>query len=140
MVWLFYTAEESGLIASTQIAADWKRRNVKVLSHLNYDMVGNHPNNQPLAGRRLTINTTPKITEHMFKLSKIYSKLDINTWAFNGGSDHIPWTRNGYESACLSERVFSPFYHGPNDKIQNVNFDLIAEFAKLGASYLVEVS
>jgi len=140
IAWLFYTAEESGLVASTQIAADWKRRGVKVISHLNYDMVGNHPQGQPLAGRRLTINTTPKITEYMFKLSKIYSTLDINQWAFNGGSDHIPWFRNGFESACLSERVFSPHYHGPNDKVANVNFDQIAEFSKLGASYLGEVA
>jgi hypothetical protein len=124
----------------TKNKKDFKRRGVKVVSHVNYDMVGNRANNEPLRGRRLTINTTPKITEYMYTLSTIYSKLDIDKWNFNGGSDHIPWYRNGYESACLSERTFSPYYHGPNDKIQNVNFELIAEFSKLGASYLVEAS
>jgi len=140
LVWLFYSAEESGLVGSNQIATDWKRRNMKVYAHLNYDMVGNHPANQPLAGRRLTRNTTPRITEYMFTLSKEYTKLDINTWDFNGGSDHIPWFRNGYPSACLSERVFSPHYHSSTDKIQNVNFDLIVEFSRLAASYLIELS
>lgn len=140
LVWLFYSAEESGLVGSAQIARDWKTRNMKVVGHLNYDMVGNHQKGMPLAGRRLTLNTTPKITEYTFKLSKLYTKLDINTWAFNGGSDHISWTRNGYESACLSERHFSPHYHRASDKIENVDFDLINEFARLGASYLVELA
>jgi len=140
LVWFFYSAEESGLVGSSHIARDWRARNVKVVGHLNYDMVGNHPAGQPLAGRRLTINTTPKITEYMFQLSKVYTRMDINTWAFNGGSDHIPWTRGGYESACMSERVFSPHYHARTDTIQNVNQDLLVEFAKLGASYLVETS
>jgi len=134
--WLFYSAEESGLVGSSIIARDWKARNVKVVGHLNYDMVGNGP----VAGRRLTINTTPKITEYMFELSKVYTKMDINTWAFGGGSDHIPWTRNGYESACMSERIFSPNYHQRTDKIEHVNQDLLVEFSKLAASYLVEAS
>jgi len=140
ITWFFYSAEESGLVGSSTIVRDWKARGVKVAGHLNYDMVGNHPAGQPLAGRRLTINTTPKITEYMFTLSKEYTKLDINTWAFNGGSDHIPWTRAGYESACMSERVFSPNYHSPRDQIQNINFDLVTEFARLAASWLIEAS
>jgi leucyl aminopeptidase len=140
LAWFFYSAEESGLVGSSHIVRDWKSRNVKVVGHLNYDMVGNHPASQPLAGRRLTVNTTPKITEYMFQLSKVYTVMDVNTWAFGGGSDHIPWTRNGYESACMSERVFSPHYHGRTDKIENVNQNLLVEFSKLGAAYLVETS
>jgi len=138
IVWMFYTAEESGLVGSYQISNEWKSRNVKVVGHLNYDMVGYSTG--PIAGRRLTINTTRKITDYMFTLSQIYTRLDINTWAFNGGSDHIPWFRNGYESACLSERVFSPHYHMASDRIGTVNQDMLVEFSKLGASYLVEAS
>ena len=108
------------------------------MAHLNYDMVGNHRKGVPLQGRRLTINTTPVFTEYMFKLSKVYTKLDIDQWRFNGGSDHIPWFRNRYNSACLSERYFSPNYHRASDKIEHVDFDLIAEFSRLAASYLIE--
>jgi len=140
ITWFFYTAEESGLVGSTHIVREWKAAGKKVYGHVNFDMAGYHPTGQPLAGRRLTINTTPKITEYTFVLSKEYTKLDINTWAFNGGSDHIPWTRNGYESACLSERVFSPNYHTSRDQIGSINFDLVTEFAKLAASWLVEAS
>jgi len=140
LVFFFYTAEESGLVGSRQIARDWRARNMKVVGHLNMDMVGNHPVGTPLAGRRLTLNTTPTITEYMFTLSRLYTRLDIDQWRFNGGSDHIPWFQNQYESACLSERVFSPHYHTPRDLIQNVNFELIVEFSKLAASYLVECS
>jgi leucyl aminopeptidase len=140
IVWFFYSAEEHGLVGSWQIARDWKARGVKVFGHVNFDMVGNHPAGQPLAGRRLTINTTPKITEYIFTLSKEYTKMNIDAWAFNGGSDHIPWTRSGYESTCLSEKVFSPHYHSARDVIGNVNFDLITEFARLATAWLVEAS
>jgi len=140
IVWFFYSAEEHGLVGSWQIARDWKAKGKKVFGHVNFDMVGNHPAGAPLAGRRLTINTTPKITEYIFLLSKEYTKLDIDAWAFNGGSDHIPWTRSGYESACLSERVFSPNYHGPRDQINAINFDLVVEFSRLATSWLVEAS
>jgi len=103
-------------------------------------MVGNHRQGDPLAGRRLTRNTTPRVTEYMFVLSKEYTKLDIDRWDFSGGSDHIPWFRNGYESACLSERQFSPNYHTARDKVQFVNFELIVEFSKLAVSYLMELA
>jgi hypothetical protein len=46
----------------------------------------------------------------------------------------------GYESACMSERVFSPNYHSARDKIEHVNQDLLVEFSKLAISYLVETS
>ena len=140
MCWLFYTAEESGLVGSYQIARDWKSRNVKVYGHLNYDMVGNHKKGEPLQGRRLTLNTTPKITRHIYVLSQAYTKLDIDEWRFNGGSDHIPWFRAGYPSACVSERHFSPHYHRATDKKENVDFELITEFARLGAAYMIELS
>jgi len=140
IAWFLYSAEESGLVGSWQIARDWKARGKKLIGHVNMDMVGNHPQGQPLQGRRLTQNTTPKITEYIYALSKEYTKLDIDKWNFNGGSDHIPWTRSGYESACLSEKVFSPHYHSARDTIQNVNFDLITEFARLMTTWLVEAS
>lgn len=87
LTWMWYSAEESGLVGSTQIANDWKRRQVKVVAHLNYDMVGNPSGG--LLGRRLTLNTTPKFTEWVNDNAKAHTKLVLDQWRFNGGSDHI---------------------------------------------------
>lgn len=142
VLFMFFTAEESGLIGSAQIARAFKASNRKVYAMLQHDMVGYNRPNSDLEGYVVTEQTNRLLTDFLGKLIVEYGKGIKKVSPYNRmyGSDHISFNNQGYPAACWKEFYFSPQYHSANDKPQYVNFDLIAEFSKVAIAFAVELS
>jgi bacterial leucyl aminopeptidase len=137
---MFYSAEESGLIGSRLIANQYKSRNKKVHAVLNHDMVGYHRPNTSLEAYLVNSQTNSNLNSFLLKLVKEYSGIKVTNYNRGYGSDHISWNNAGYASTCWKEFYFSPQYHQATDKVQHINFDLVREFTKVAISFAIELS
>eukprot|EP01080_Neovahlkampfia_damariscottae_P009909 gene9909-2231_t len=140
LIFMFYTAEESGLIGSRQIAQDFKSKGRKVYAVLQHDMVGYNKPGAQLESYIVDRQTNSALTVFLTKLIKEYSGIPFRNYGRSYGSDHISWTSAGYASACWKEYYFSPQYHRANDKPEHINIDLVKEFTKVAVAFGVELS
>jgi len=137
---MWYTAEESGLIGSRQIAAEFKRTNKKVYAVLNHDMVGYHKPGEPLKAYMVIPQTNSLLNTFVKKLVQEYSGIPVVNYNQGYGSDHASWNSQGYAASCWKEFFWSPQYHASTDKPQFINYDLIKEFTKVAVSFIIELS
>jgi len=140
ILFMFYTAEESGLIGSRQIAQDFKRQNKKVYAVLNHDMVGYHRPNTPLQAYMVIPSTNSALNTFTKALIAEYSGIPVTNYNNGYGSDHASWNSAGYPASCWKEFYWSPQYHQSTDKVEHISFPLVAEFAKIAVAFGVELS
>jgi leucyl aminopeptidase len=59
-----------------------------------------------------------------------------------GCSDHASWHKKGYSSVYTLEAAFedtSPYLHTPDDTINHISFDHMAEHVKLIMAWVIEL-
>jgi len=137
---MFYTAEESGLIGSRQIAQDFKRQNKKVYAVLNHDMVGYHKPGEPLKAYMVIPSTNSQLNTFTKQIISNYSGIPVVNYNQGYGSDHASWNSAGYPASCWKEFFWSPQYHQSTDKVEHISFPLIAEFSKVAIAFSIELS
>jgi len=135
-----YAAEEAGLLGSQNIANTYLSRNASVYAQLQLDMTGY--GSGPIG--IITDFTNANLTAFVRILIDTYTLAD---WSDSrcgyGCSDHASWFRAGYASAFPFEAPFgshSPYIHTANDLHSTLNFNKVAEFAKLAISFAVELA
>jgi len=140
ILFMFYSAEESGLIGSRLIATRFKNQGKKVYAVLNHDMVGYNRPNSPLEMYLILPSTNSQLNAFVSKLVKEYSGIPLKDYNRSYGSDHISWHNQGYPASGIKEFYFSPQYHQSTDKPGVINYNLIKEFTKAGVAFVIETS
>eukprot|EP01125_Pyxidicula_operculata_P021196 TRINITY_DN8076_c0_g1_i1.p2 TRINITY_DN8076_c0_g1~~TRINITY_DN8076_c0_g1_i1.p2 ORF type:complete len:355 (-),score=83.15 TRINITY_DN8076_c0_g1_i1:28-1092(-) len=139
-----YAGEELGLLGSQAIAAKYQSEGRPVAGMLQFDMTGYvRSDTQPQFGI-VTDYTDKDMSTLIRALAETYTTTPWkNTVCGYGCSDHASWFKAGYPSAFSFEETFeshSPYIHTTSDLLKYLNLDHMAEFARLGLGYLVEMS
>lgn len=133
IVFITFNGEEEGLYGSQHYAnyPVYPLNKDKTVM-INLDMVGSKTV-MPLTLLSFD-STNTKLREEFYRYSKA---LGIDSVQEAGqGSDHYPFGAKGIESLCLINMDLRNGYHTPNDTIDKVDKERIAEIARLVLYYL----
>lgn len=142
---MWYSAEEAGLLGSQAIVLDYQRRHVPAaVLHIDMDgYSGEADGRKPCMGI-ITDNTSDLLSDFIRLLAKRYSKLPIvETACGYACSDHASWNAGGYAAAALTESRFedmNPNIHTVKDTVDRLDFDHMVEFVKVALAYALHMS
>ena len=146
-----FAAEEVGLRGSKEIAQDYKRRGVNVVTYVQFDMTNYKGSSRDIYIYNDTYTSTG-LNNFLFELMDTYNGSGRHQFSYGtsvcnyGCSDHFSWAQEGFDTSFPSEASFSesnPNIHTNRDtysRFPTDNATHAAKFAKLGLSYMIEVS
>jgi len=139
-----YAGEEGGLLGSQAIASNYLNSGKVIAGMMQLDMTGYvRDGTNPTIGI-VTDFTDAELSAFIRRLVETYTDASwADTRCGYGCSDHASWNRAGYRSSFPFEAIFSnsnPRIHTPSDLLQYLRPDHMIEFAKLGLSFVVEMS
>ncbi|KAF0682427.1 Aste57867_25440 [Aphanomyces stellatus] len=138
----FYSAEETGLQGSTQIALQYAKEKVDVYAMLQYDMTGWNRGGTKVISFTDDYTTLPlTLLLESYVGAYLTTKASRNTCGY-GCSDHAPWFKAGYPTVYPFEEDgdINPNIHSAKDTIETLDFDHMAEFTRLSVAFVVELS
>jgi leucyl aminopeptidase len=140
----WYSAEETGLLGSQDIFNSYSRLGIEVQAMLNQDMVGYKGRDGNERFGLITDFTDPGQNEFLKLLIDEYADItyEENECGY-ACSDHASANRNGYPSSFLFETPFgnhNPHIHTPNDTIEYVDFEHVAQHVKVTSGFLYELA
>lgn len=139
-----YAAEEVGLRGSLKIAADYKKRGVKVVGVLQLDMTNYQGSERDI----WLIADHTDAGQNAF-LGRLIDAYVGATWAYDACgyacSDHASWTRNGFRASMPFEARFrdsNRSIHTRKDTLERSdnNVTHAVKFARLAAAYAIELT
>jgi leucyl aminopeptidase len=142
---MFFSAEEGGLLGSQAIAKDYQARRVPAaVLHIDMDgFSGKSLGNEPVMAL-LADNTNPMLTRFMKILAKRYTRLPVvETKCGYACSDHYSWTAGGYASAALFESRFKDMnkaVHSRGDTVDTLDFEHMQEYVKVTLAYALHMT
>ncbi|KAJ7043055.1 peptidase, partial [Mycena alexandri] len=146
----FYAAEECGILGSQAIASAYELAGKEIKGMIQFDMTA-----WVKAGTReemavMDSSTDPELTEFEIKLIERYVDIPWVMAGYPGGigfSDHLSWTKAGYQTAHVLESTFpnanARNVHTPSDTIDispEFSFDHMLQYSKLAVAFAVELS
>jgi len=139
-----YAGEEAGLLGSQAIASSYSSQGKVIAGMMQLDMTGYvRSGTSPTVGI-VTDFTDAALSAFVRQLVDTYTETNWqNTLCGYGCSDHASWNKAGYRSSFPFEALFSnsnPRIHTTTDLQQYLNPAHMFQFAKLGLSYVVELS
>lgn len=137
-----YAAEELGLIGSSELAAQYRNEDRKVLSMVQLDMNGYLKSGNQAKVTLVSNNTNSDLTNSLGRMAELYIDIPFDIKPLNGGSsDHAAWNRQGFPAAFPTEDTdnFNRKIHSPSDTSDILDFELSSQFTKLVISYLSHV-
>ncbi len=143
---VWYSAEELGLIGSQHVVRDFKNQQIPVSEVLQFDMTGytDPTSTTPNAMWLMQDYTDPTLTSYLANLITTYVKQTVKYSSCGYAcSDHATWYQNGYNSAIAFETEmdkYDPYIHSPNDTMSQVSLGHMTDFAKLSIAFAVELA
>tara|TARA_B110001454_G_scaffold171291_1_gene162077 strand:- start:109441 stop:110676 length:1236 start_codon:yes stop_codon:yes gene_type:complete len=139
----WYAGEESGLLGSAEIAAEYKKANKKVVGVLQLDMTL-FPGDGPRVISSMTDYTSAWMRSILTELNNHYVKAQlIEDKCGYGCSDHASWFRQGYHTLIPFEssmRKMNPSIHSKNDAVSpKLNFDHSLLFTQYAIAIAMEL-
>ena len=155
----FWGTEESGLVGSNEYVAGLSEQEVEDIAlYLNFDMIGSHNYGRFVLDGRMDLpesggapagsGAIAKVFEDYFEGQDQVSEPGV----LSGRSDYSAFMQAGIPSGGLfsgadglktEEQVewyggdegemFDPYYHTPDDTMENINWDSVAELSAAGA-------
>merc|ERR1712129_692231 len=142
-----YSGEEEGLYGSADLAADYFRKGREVFAMLQLDQCGyvSDPT-KPRIGV-YTDNTHPELRIYLTRLIDAYCSTPW-VWSNEHGradSDFHSWHDRGFPAVYAAEGpiddiVYGNNKHTPGDELSGVSLQHVAEFGRLGISFLLELA
>lgn len=133
ILFIAFNGEEEGLYGSQHYANyPIYPLNKDTTVMINLDMVGSKTE-MPLTLMSFD-STNTKLRDEFYKYSKTLGIACVQQ--AGQGSDHFPFGTKGIESLCLINMDLKNGYHTPDDTIDKVDEDRIAEIARLVLYYL----
>jgi leucyl aminopeptidase len=140
---IWYSAEELGLVGSNYVVADFKKKKIPVDAALQLDMTGYAYKNETTMWL-MTDFVSKDLTTFLEKLITTYVKQPINhSKCGYACSDHASWNKAGFAAAFPFEASMGnddPYIHTSNDKMDALSLDHMTDFVKLATSYAVELA
>ncbi len=140
----WYAGEESGLLGSAEIAAEYKRLNKKVVGVMQLDMTL-FPGDGARVISSMTDFTSSWLREILVELNKNYVNAKmIEDKCGYGCSDHASWFRQGYHTIIPFEssmKNMNTLIHSSKDIVTpKMNFEHSLVFTQLAIAYAMELS
>ncbi|HTM64346.1 MAG TPA: M20/M25/M40 family metallo-hydrolase [Gammaproteobacteria bacterium] len=140
---VWYSAEELGLVGSQYVVQDFKNKHIPVAAALQLDMTGYaHQNDRTIW--LMNDYVSKDLTAFLQNLITTYVKQPYNySRCGYACSDHASWTSAGVPSAFPFETAMGnddPYIHTANDKMEFLSLDHMTDFAKLGTAFAVELA
>ncbi|OHF03812.1 leucine aminopeptidase 2 [Colletotrichum orchidophilum] len=132
----FYAAEEAGLLGSSEIFHEYKKRNKSVVAMLNHDMLGFSSTGKITLGGD---NIDPRLTHVLRSIAKQHH---IETLSFSCGyacSDHASARNNGFPAAFITadrRATANKRIHTGRDTLETIQEDTLARHFKFGLAAL----
>jgi leucyl aminopeptidase len=137
-----YAAEEVGLLGSQEIANQYNKEKKNVVGVMQLDMTG-----FPGSGSQVVFMTdfvSAELTQFSARLMDAYVKAKWSTDKCGYAcSDHASWNKAGYPAVMPFESKFSADnkdIHTTRDVISKLDFNHSLLFARLGLSFMAELS
>lgn len=132
-----FDAEEWGLYGSYHYANAAADRGDQILLMFNMDMIANISNTN-----RATVYSGSNTT-----YASMWSTIAQASYGITGylsgnssGSDHYPFTQNGYPAVFIIEYNFSSVYHSARDSTTYMNFEYMTRMARASLATVVQAS
>ncbi|GAA1456850.1 M20/M25/M40 family metallo-hydrolase [Nocardiopsis exhalans] len=155
----FWGTEESGLVGSNEYVADLTEGELDDIAlYLNFDMIGSHNYGRFVLDGRMELpgsggapsgsGAIAKVFEDYFEDQGQVSEPGV----LSGRSDYFAFMQAGVPSGGLfsgadgikseeqvewyggtAGEMFDPYYHTPEDTMENINWDSVAELSAAGA-------
>jgi leucyl aminopeptidase len=140
---VWYSAEEMGLIGSQYVVADFQKKKIPVAAAIQMDMTGYaHENDQTMW--LMTDFVNKDLTSFMEKLITTYVKQPYKFSSCGYAcSDHASWHKAGIPAAFPFESAMGeddPDIHSENDTMDKLSLDHMTDFVKLATSFAVELA
>jgi leucyl aminopeptidase len=140
---IWYAAEEKGLVGSRYVVTDFVNKKISVDAVLQLDMTGYANSNDPTIWL-ITDNINNDLTDYLETLVKTYVNQPVGrTRCGYACSDHASWNKRGFTAAFPFEAAFGkddPYIHTANDVMDVLSLSHITDFAKLGTAFAVELA
>lgn len=140
---VWYAAEEEGLVGSQYVVDDFKSKGIAVDAVLHFDLTGYAHRNQPDIWI-IDDNVDSDLTSFLANIIKTYTKQPVHyTRCGYGCSDHASWTQAGYAAAMPAEARFedsNPAMHSSSDTMDKLSLSHMTDYAKIGTAFVVELA
>lgn len=140
---IWYAAEEEGLVGSGYVVRDFKEKQIPVDAVIHFDMTGFAYQNDPTIWL-LNDYTNSDLTKYLATLINTYVKQPVDyTKCGYACSDHASWTKGGYASAIPFEAKFgteNSHIHSSKDTMDWLSLDHMTSYAKIGVAFAVELA
>jgi len=140
---IWYAAEEEGLIGSQEVVRKFRKDNIPVSEVIQFDMTGYTYHNEKTLWL-LDDHTNKELTSYLEKLITTYVNKEVkHTRCGYGCSDHASWNDYGFTVSMATETSFSHMnkaIHGSADTMDKLSQEHITDFAKLAAAFAVELA
>lgn len=139
---MWYAAEEMGLVGSRVVAKEVKSRELNIDSVLHFDTVGRRANANDSTLFLLRDNVDQSFTDYIANLLTEQVKVPVDyTRCGYACSDHASWFQSGVSSAAGFESTFddiNPYIHTSNDTKEHVTIENLVNFTKLALAYAID--
>lgn len=140
---VWYAAEEQGLVGSQQVVNTFKKANTPVAAVLHFDMTGFAYRNEPTMWV-MDDYTNPNLTSYITQLIATYVKKPVqHSRCGYACSDHASWTQAGYPAVIPAEAAYentNPAMHSSRDTMDRLSLDHMTDYAKLAVAAAVELA
>lgn len=140
---IWYAAEEMGLVGSGYVVADFKNKKIPVDAVIQMDMTGFAYENDSTIWL-ITDHVSKKLTNYLETLITTYVKQPVKRTACGYAcSDHASWTQGGFDSSMPAEAAFentNPVLHTSEDTMDKLSINHMTDYVKLGVAFAVELA
>lgn len=140
---IWYAAEEEGLVGSSYVVKEFKSKNIPVDAVIHFDMTGYAYKNDPTIWL-ISDYTNDTLTKYLETLINTYVKKPINyTKCGYACSDHATWHKNGFRATIPFEAKFgndNPNIHTSRDTMEWLSLDHMTSYAQIGVAFAVELA
>lgn len=138
---VWYAAEEKGLLGSKAVVSDFLKKNIPVSAVLHFDMTGYDYQNESTIWL-MDDNTDNDLTTFLGKIITTYTTAAVkHTECGYMCSDHATWNNHHFKAALPAETRFdetNPVLHTPEDTIDKLSIKHMTDFAKVATAFAVE--
>ncbi len=139
LVFCTFAAEEIGLVGSWFLSSAFAEVELNIVMMLNNDMIST--NSQAPGEWELRIDQYigyEFYANMAVDLMDDYTSLQLGSISENSSSsDSYPFYMNGFPTVYFAEQEFSPYYHSPQDIIDNCDLDYCEQVARLDLAMIV---
>jgi len=140
---VWYAAEEEGLVGSESVVNEFTSNNIPVDAVLHFDLTGFAYKNDPTMWL-IDDYVDKNLSLYLGKLIDAYVKQPVkHTRCGYACSDHARWTEGGYAAAIPAESAYedtNPNIHSSQDTMDKLSLSHMTDYVKLAAAFAIEMA